>query len=581
MTTRVPNNVMSERDYQKQALLNLKTISDNEEVYSTAVAIPVGGGKTFVAMRHILNECIPEGFRCFWIAPSVELVNQAVGTLRKLAPHESYIKVGSGRELANVSADEHFVFMTEQLAACHQGYIAKIFEGATVLLCIDEAHHSLARTYQEIRDKLKSATERLCILGLTATPFRTIESETPLLGDIFTVGVQDGKVSYETGEAYKISMEELINQGYLAMPRFIKMRLRELMLGIGDEYDALEVSEIPVATVVDHYLEHSHEYKKTIIFAVNTYHAQVLVHRLRAKGVRAAVAINGDTRCQATNPPSPSGNGLGMTAREAIAEYRSGNVDVIVTVRMLGEGFDVPDTKTVILTKFKIELIEFTQCIGRALRRKEVGNYANIVYFDSAKITSFNEAWEMKDIVTGQFGRMRSSSQSTDDNKQISQAVAKILDIPYGVIAMEDDVFNAPCGCWVYEDNRGVQKIIVYDNNQGAFQDFITRIASFSESMLEELWRRLNGANGQLPISKAELRSILHGFWNSGQVPEFYGLDEQTENLLCIENYARQVEELPTKEMKAVLRQTYDDTIIIRYAYHTLADFIGAVTAYI
>ena len=53
---------------------------------------------------------------------------------------------------------------------------------------------------------------------------------------------------------------------------------------------------------------------------------------------------------------------------------------------MLTEGVDVPDVKTVMITRQTTSPIVFTQMVGRALRGKKAGggegkDYANIVLF--------------------------------------------------------------------------------------------------------------------------------------------------------------------------------------------------------
>lgn len=56
-----------------------------------------------------------------------------------------------------------------------------------------EAHHSTAKTYRKVIDYIKTKVDHTKIIGLTATPFRTADSEQGLLAKIYTDGINLGK----------------------------------------------------------------------------------------------------------------------------------------------------------------------------------------------------------------------------------------------------------------------------------------------------------------------------------------------------------------------------------------------------
>jgi 5-methylcytosine-specific restriction endonuclease McrA len=67
-------------------------------------------------------------------------------------------------------------------------------------------------------------------------------------------------------------------------------------------------------------------------------------------------------------------------------DFRNGGYDVLVNVKMLTEGVDVPDVKTVMITRQTTSPILFTQMVGRALRGSKARGgkdktHANIVLF--------------------------------------------------------------------------------------------------------------------------------------------------------------------------------------------------------
>src|SRR5690606_8923243 len=81
-----------------------------------------------------------------------------------------------------------------------------------------------------------------------------------------------------------------------------------------------------------------------------------------------------------------------------IREFSEGKYDVLVNVRMLTEGVDVPDVKTVMLTRQTTSSILMTQMIGRALRGIRAGggphkSEANIVLFIDNWKGLINDVW--------------------------------------------------------------------------------------------------------------------------------------------------------------------------------------------
>ena len=109
---------------------------------------------------------------------------------------------------------------------------------------------------------------------------------------------------------------------------------------------------------------------------------------LNARGVRAdavysRVATTGGT-AEERNRRSPSDNAA------ALQRFRDGQLDVLVNVRMLTEGTDVPNVKTVFLTRQTTSQILLTQMVGRALRGPEFGGT------EHAHIVAFIDDWKQR-----------------------------------------------------------------------------------------------------------------------------------------------------------------------------------------
>ena len=72
---------------------------------------------------------------------------------------------------------------------------------------------------------------------------------------------------------------------------------------------------------------------------------------------------------------------------QILKDFKDGRLDVLINVRMLTEGTDVPDVQTVFLTRQTTSRILLTQMVGRGLRGGKFGGT------EKAYIVSFIDAW--------------------------------------------------------------------------------------------------------------------------------------------------------------------------------------------
>ncbi|MBI3268958.1 MAG: HNH endonuclease [Planctomycetes bacterium] len=254
-----------------------------------------------------------------------------------------------------------------------------------LFVVLDEAHHAPAFGCRTLLQKLKQLTGDMQLLGLTATPTYTDESRRGWLYKIF-------------GEkpVYRARQGELIAQNILAKPKF-----EEMATGFDLEVDNTlrqrlqqEHKDLPADIVkriadnsarndfiVRHYVGNRARYGKTLIFADHWDQCVYIERRLRAQNVKAAAVFS---HVDAAEPGVRST----MTIENAnnIRAFKDNELEVLVNVRMLTEGTDVPDTRTVFVTRQTTSSILLTQMIGRALRGKRAGggkakHEANIVLF--------------------------------------------------------------------------------------------------------------------------------------------------------------------------------------------------------
>lgn len=183
------------------------------------------------------------------------------------------------------------------------------------LLIVDEAQHDAANSMAHLHNIIKPRY----VLGLTATPFRTD-----------SVKLCFDKVIKDAG------IHALISQGYLS------------------KYHQFTVPEYTVDSVVEHYLMDPNKWGKSVMFWHKREQAEECTNRLKAAGIKAELVT-------ADNDPK-------LERRERqLAAFERGEIDVLVNMYILTEGFDSPSLKTVwVRDSGKAPTI---QMAGRVFRR--------------------------------------------------------------------------------------------------------------------------------------------------------------------------------------------------------------------
>ncbi|MFS0785077.1 DEAD/DEAH box helicase [Shouchella sp. 1P09AA] len=370
--------------HQQEALEKLEQM---KRPFSGLLSIPTGGGKTVVAVHWLLKEGVKKGRKVLWLTHRHDLLDQAFLTIQKhatdalLAKDQDFTcRLVSSEEthqsIRDIQATDHVVIGTNgslvgQLTLLLRNWLTPQEE---ILIIVDEAHHAVSETYEQILTTL-SHQVKPTILGLTATPFRTVEEEKGLLKKRFSADI-----------VYKLDVATLIARGILAEPIFKEMKTGVKKLPTLSMKDVQQIHTADVLppkieqylavhqsrnkAIVGEYVNGAHVYKKTLVFALNRNHAVQLTKQFSAQGIRADFFISGEEKKQT-----------------ALEQFKDGTLDVLVNVNMLTEGTDLPDVQTVFLTRPTTSAILMTQMIGRAMRGIEAGGT------ETARIVHFQDDW--------------------------------------------------------------------------------------------------------------------------------------------------------------------------------------------
>lgn len=333
------------RDYQGELLERAR--GELKVQPAVCVQLPTGGGKTGTATEaHRL--ATERGHHSMFIVHRQELVDQTARTFDEFGVPYGFIAAG------------YPVNPYQPVQICSIDTLkARLARGVALpkpaLISWDECHHCAAEGWQKVFQHFKEAKH----LGWTATPERL-----------------DGKGLHPMFTALVCgpSTAELIGAGWLSPYRLFCPVVPDTsgLPAARGEYVRAAVDHLMsrpgvVGKIVETYLEHGRRLdgtlRKAIGFAHSVEASQRYVAAMNAAGIRAAHL---------------DGNTARVERRATIQLYRAGLIDVLWSVDLFGEGFDVPEAEIAILARPTKSLALFLQQCGRVLRPGE-GKVATIL----------------------------------------------------------------------------------------------------------------------------------------------------------------------------------------------------------
>jgi len=330
-----------------------------EEAGRALVVMPTGSGKTRTAIDSILHWIEDEGtnpYSLLWIADRDELCDQAVATFEQLAPsiisddvefwrywrgHHAEVR-DSPKGIIVPGITVTTVQQLRSRLANHEPAAHALVSNADVII-VDEAHRNLDWVEDISRD-MESNNQSTRLIGLTATPFRSLVSETGRLSTLFShracVPIAGGELDPER-MVIELTKAEILAEKIIVDP---------VELYGGAEHGKREIEII--RQLIDR------GSKSIIVFTNDVEEARTLSAILRLDDQNPIQAEH----IEASTPFS--------TRRNIISAFRNGDIDVLFNFGILTTGFDAPGIDTVVV--FRRALDEksslFAQMIGRGLR---------------------------------------------------------------------------------------------------------------------------------------------------------------------------------------------------------------------
>jgi DNA repair protein RadD len=228
-------------------------------------------------------------------------------------------------------------------------------------LLIDEAHHATANGYLKVIELLRRRNPAIKLGGFTATPQR---------------GDKRGLSTVFRSVADAITLRELIEAGHLVRPRtyVVDIGVREQLAGVrklATDFDMDRVAEImDHAPVNDRVVEEWRKVagdRRTVVFAANVAHAIHACEAFAAAGVKAVVV---------------EGTMSSGDREAALRAFDRGDIQVVVNVAVLTEGWDCQPVSCVVLLRPSSHKSTMIQMVGRGLRKLDPERYPGVVKND-------------------------------------------------------------------------------------------------------------------------------------------------------------------------------------------------------
>lgn len=255
------------------------------------------------------------------------------------------------------------------------------------MIIIDEAHHVAAPMWQEALAYFKASK----IIKLTATPFRADKLE-------ITNNPLDPIYEYTLGEAIKDGLlKDVIKE--VEIPgelEFIhnetgqRLTLEEAKKKLNNDWinKSVALSEVCSKQIIEQtkkvLMDKRKSYPNHRVLAItcNDEHAQSICKWFNNAGMSATYV--------STNSNNERENEV------RLSDFAQGKYDVMVSIQMLGEGYNNPDISIISIFRPFKSLTPYAQAIGRGLRKipnakSALDNFCNVIYH---KELGLEKLWE-------------------------------------------------------------------------------------------------------------------------------------------------------------------------------------------
>lgn len=395
-------------DFQLDVYKKLRKLLDKGSGAAGLLSLPTGAGKTRVVIEAIVDHiALASGHRniVIWIAQSDELLRQAWECFREVwqtpprrhdgvkVPRRGVMKIvrawGSRKSDEIEISGEPTVIVAgiQQLASWLEngrGFFDDFQYDRLAAVVVDEAHRIIAGQHRDVLVELRVrdvnrwrvSQTSAPLIGLTATPWRTIERENAPLQRLFASRLLTPKALERS------PIGELQRRGILADMRSERLDSPQSPAMTSKQLVSFEqFRELPADYLSDLGDSAQRNGKilsrllalpanaSTLVFTCSVEHASILTLALnRAFNDTVAAMVTGST------PRSER--------FDAIEDFREGRLRFLCNFGVLTTGFDAPKINVVCVTRPTTSALLYEQMVGRGLRGPKNGGTESCLVID-------------------------------------------------------------------------------------------------------------------------------------------------------------------------------------------------------
>ncbi len=332
------------RPHQQRVLDALATRRGEFDEHQHLIVAATGTGKTVMAALDYAALGAAAGAvrpTLLFVAHREQILEQARETFRQVLQDPGFGELLSGSS-GPLPRDAHVFAMVQTL----RNRLGSIPPTAYDVIYVDEAHHSTADSWDSV---VRHFAPRE-LVGLTATPERTDGADiTDLFGGRYTT---------------ELRLWEAVDDQLLAPFEYVGVDdgtdLRDLAWHSGD-YAVGALSELytgdhervrRIVHAIHRWVEHPGS-MRALGFCVTIAHAQFMAEQFTQHGLKADYLVGDHDQTQRDR---------------VLGRLMAGQLQVVFSVDLLGEGIDVPDVDTLLLCRPTQSPVLFAQQLGRGLR---------------------------------------------------------------------------------------------------------------------------------------------------------------------------------------------------------------------
>ncbi|HRX21837.1 MAG TPA: DEAD/DEAH box helicase [Syntrophomonadaceae bacterium] len=584
------------------------------------VVMPTGSGKTRTAVSWIMSDMIKQGYKILWLCHRTNLLEQTAKTMIEsigaagLIPNKKLtLRCVSSKHsrstTASFNTDDIVVFSILSLARQHDliRYLLKGVKENLLLVVVDEAHHIPMNSYRKVLREIARHLPGFKLLGLTATPTRTSQSERDVLYKMFG----------DLNAVHQVSMGKLISHGFLARPIFERPKTEiDITTDVGEELLALmaKYRDIPETLlskiaenglrnkiIVERYMRDIDRYGQTLVFAVNRLHCHMLKQAFDEAFAQYARQSSKKYECDFIESGRTDNS-------EVIERFRRGQIRVLINIEIMTEGTDVPGIQTVFLTRPTASDTLLMQMVGRGMRGPAVDGGTSEVF-----IVDFQDNWDKFNFWLDPELVLRGELQESEDpgeegappkpsvNLQppvppeiIADIIQVLRDpaavsfraiIPVGwyMVSLPSVADNAEKGVFNEIDSdtsAEERRIIVYENQIEAYDELKNSLEWFYGSEYpgfeQVIDRFFSDITDPLP-GKRDLEVLVDFIRNEREMPPYFTFAEREQ--IDPHSLAKTVwdKKLSEPDKYEYLTKLFEESLLIQHIYGDPAELIRMV----